>query len=286
MTERRRRAIGSTWLIVGLSALALAPACALARSAVQAGRPSVRGWGGTLIRPLDAPEPRAAGAAAQPEPSPPAAPPGQAFSDEVTTSRWANPAYLSAIYSRPDGRSRRIGRLRWFTEDGFPEVYLLLDRVVDRQKRDWIKLRIPMRPNGREGWVPREALGPLHVNHTLLVVDRPRLRISLFWNGRLRWRAPVGVGKPSTPTPPGRFWIRERFRVLDSSSPYAPYAFGTADYSALSDWPGGGVVGIHGDWHMPWLIPGRPSHGCIRLRRRDDVWLARHLSVGTPLRVI
>jgi lipoprotein-anchoring transpeptidase ErfK/SrfK len=142
-----------------------------------------------------------------------------------------------------------------------------------------------MRPNGRTGWVPRQALGGLHLTRLMLVVNRARTRMYLYKSGRLRWSAPVGVGKPHTPTPAGHFWIRERFRVLDQASGYWPYAFGTADYSSLSDWPGGGVVGIHGPYFAPQSIPGHISHGCIRLHVPDDAWLARQVGVGTPLRV-
>jgi lipoprotein-anchoring transpeptidase ErfK/SrfK len=101
------------------------------------------------------------------------------------------------------------------------------------------------------------------------------------------WSAPVGVGKPSTPTPAGHFWIREKFANLPRSSGYWPFAFGTTDYSTLKDWEGGGVVGIHGPYGAPnSAIPGRISHGCIRLHTWDDAWLGRHLRLGTPLRVI
>jgi hypothetical protein len=31
--------------------------------------------------------------------------------------------------------------------------------------------------------------------------------------------------------------------------------------------PGGGVIGIHGT-NQPYLIPGWPSHGCIRVANR------------------
>ncbi len=55
----------------------------------------------------------------------------------------------------------------------------------------------------------------------------------------------MGVGAPSTPTPTGRFWIRELLSV-PAGTIYGPYAFGTSDYSVLSEWPHGGVVGIHG----------------------------------------
>ena len=65
---------------------------------------------------------------------------------------------------------------------------------------------------------------------------------------------------------------------------YGPFAFGTSAYSSLTDWPGGGVVGMHGT-NEPRLVPGRPSHGCIRLRNADILRLARMVSVGTPLLV-
>ena len=59
-------------------------------------------------------------------------------------------------------------------------------------------------------------------------------------------------------------------------------AFGSSDYSVLSEWPGGGVIGIHGT-DEPSLIPGRPSHGCIRLRNAEARRLFPLLPIGTPL---
>ena len=59
-----------------------------------------------------------------------------------------------------------------------------------------------------------------------------------------------------------------------------------ADYSTLTEWPRGGVVGIHGPYFEPQLIPGRITHGCIRLRVPDDQWLGQHLRFGTPLDVV
>jgi lipoprotein-anchoring transpeptidase ErfK/SrfK len=63
---------------------------------------------------------------------------------------------------------------------------------------------------------------------------------------------------------------------------YGPNIFFTTAYSSLPDWPGGGIVGIHGT-NQPGLVPGRPSHGCIRLRNSDIKRLARLMPVGTPL---
>jgi hypothetical protein len=275
-TQVRRAAL----LAVAGAAL-LVPATAAASPAGGAGRAGLRWWHGTLIRPLDPPLARASGhAAAVPRPGE-----SERLSDERADTRWAQGAERARITARPVAGSRRVARVRLFTEDGFPEIYLALRRHWDAQGREWIQVRVPMRPNGRVGWVPRAALGRLHLTHKLIVVDRARLRISLRVDGRKVWSAPVAVGAHGTPTPAGHFWIRERFKLEDPRSGYYPYAFGTADYSTLSDWPGGGVVGIHGPYFAAARIPGRISHGCIRLKVRDDRWLAHHIAVGTPLRV-
>ena len=56
-------------------------------------------------------------------------------------------------------------------------------------------------------------------------------------------------------------------------------------YSVLSDWPGGGVVGVHGT-NEPELIPGRPSHGCVRLRNDKILRLVALMPIGTPVRIV
>lgn len=139
-----------------------------------------------------------------------------------------------------------------------------------------------MRPNGRVGWVRSFVLGPIYRVHTKLIVNRSRGIAVLYDHGRRVWRAPTGTGAPGTPTPHGRYWIREKFRTDDPGGLYGPLAFGTSNYSVLSDWPGGGVIGIHGT-DQPGLIPGRPSHGCIRLRNGAIRRLWKLAPVGTPI---
>jgi L,D-transpeptidase-like protein len=204
------------------------------------------------------------------------------LSNERTVSRVAGTYVRARIRKRPSPHAGTIGRLRYHTEDGPLEVYLTLRSRVDRQGHTWILVRVPGRPNGRTGWVPEDALGPLRLLRTQLIVDRGALRATLYRKGKQIWSSPVGVGAPATPTPAGRFWIRERLKAL--GGPYGPWAFGTAAYSSLSEWPGGGVVGIHGT-NQPSLIPGRPSHGCIRLPNSAVMRLARILPIGTPLRI-
>ena len=78
-----------------------------------------------------------------------------------------------------------------------------------------------------------------------------------------------------------------RDKLTKFSSPfYGPVAFGTSARSpVLTDWPAGGFVGVHGT-NQPELVPGRVSHGCIRLRNEDILRLARLLPVGTPVTIL
>jgi hypothetical protein len=207
------------------------------------------------------------------------------LSNETTVTRVAYANAQSRIRSAPQPGARTVGRLRYRTEDGPPEVYLVLRSKADAHGRVWLQVRIPKRPNGKRGWVPEESLSALRVVRTQLRISRTTLRATLYKKGHRIWSSRVGVGKPSTPTPAGHFYIRERLRNLGGAGVYGPWAFGTSAYSRLSDWPGGGVVGIHGT-NEPGLIPGRPSHGCIRMPNDKVKRLVKLMPVGTPVRIV
>ncbi|MBW3593181.1 MAG: L,D-transpeptidase [Actinobacteria bacterium] len=148
-----------------------------------------------------------------------------------------------------------------------------------------MRVRLPVLPHGATGWVPRQALGAYATIRTRLVLDRTRLRAELHRGGKVVFRAPIGIGKGKWPTPAGDFYVRNRLTKFDDPF-YGPIAFGTSARSAvLTDWPGGGFVGIHGT-NRPGLLPGRVSHGCVRLRNGDILRLARLMPVGTPVRIV
>ena len=207
------------------------------------------------------------------------------LSDEATVTRWAHPLFDAPIHRDPSAGSPRVGKLRLFTEDREFEVYLVLASEVAKDGGTWLNIRIPGKPNGRTGWALAEDFGKLEVVRTQLVIDRKALRATLSKSGRVIWSAPIGVGAPSTPTPTGNFYVRERLRGIGASGTYGPWAFGTSAYSSISDWPRGGVVGIHGT-DQPQLIPGRPSHGCIRVKNAKITQLARLMPIGTPILIV
>jgi hypothetical protein len=207
------------------------------------------------------------------------------LSDGRTSSRWAYPLSAALARAQPSGQARAVGRLRFLTSDSQAELYMALSSAQLASGETWVDVALPGRPNGQHGWVPRAALGPLHVVRGYLLIDRERLRARLFRNGRRVFSAPIGVGKASTITPAGEFYVLEKLTTFHAPF-YGPYAIGTSAYApTLSEWPGGGVVGIHGT-NEPQLIPGRPSHGCIRLRNGDISRLWRMIGVGTPIQIV
>ena len=248
---------------LGLKAVLLVPALAAAAICVSSATATAQSQSGLAAAPVGRPF---------------------ALSNETTFTRWAHPRMTATIRAQPLDAARPLGHLHLLTEEGEPEVYLLQEELTTAPGVSWVKLRIPARPNGGSGWVPLAALGPMRLTDWALRVNLWLLRATLYRNARLVWSAPVGVGAPGTPTPTGHFWVRELLHVAGGTL-YGPFAFGTSDYSVLSEWPHGGVVGIHGT-NQPELVPGRPSHGCIRMRNADIIYLARHLPVGAPVNIL
>jgi lipoprotein-anchoring transpeptidase ErfK/SrfK len=199
-------------------------------------------------------------------------------------SIWSTVHRAGPARSAPRRRARAVAWIGTRTPEGTDNVLLILDRLRDARGRGWVRARLPTVPNGTTGWLPRTAIGGYRFVRTHFVVDLRRLRATLLRNGHRILQAPVGVGRARWPTPPGRYFVRNKL-VSYRSSFYGPIAFGTsARSSVLDDWPGGGFVGIHGT-DRPDLIPGRISHGCIRMRNHDIVRLGRLMPVGTPITI-
>jgi len=206
------------------------------------------------------------------------------LSDEWTDSTWAHPVANAPVRTAPSGSARTIARLHPKTEMKSPEVYLMLSQQTDSKGRLWVHIRLPGQPNGRTGWVRRATLGDSRITHMALLVDKRKLKATLYKDGHPAWSAPIGIGTPSTPTPNGRFYVRELIKMNPGTGAYGPYIYGTSGYAKLSEFPGGGIIGIHGT-NAPGLIPGAPSHGCVRLKNQDLRRLQKLLPIGAPVRI-
>ena len=236
------------------------------------------------------PAPLAHRAQAPVEPAP-ATPPAAAptLSKPVALSgrnnrwRWSFVLRATDVRAEPSAQSDVVMRLKTLTPERTANLVLVLERQnVGREQ--WLRVRLPMLPNNSTGWVPRHALSGYETVTTHLFIDTKRFRLRLERRGRTVMRARIGVGLKRWPTPTGEFYVRNELRGFDSPV-YGPIAFGTsARSSVLTDWPGGGFIGIHGT-NRPGILPGRVSHGCIRLRNPDIRRLARLMPVGTPITV-
>jgi hypothetical protein len=210
---------------------------------------------------------------------------GAKLSSPGHVSRWAFVERATIARVSPKATARAVTRLRLRTEDRTDELVLALEDRTDAAGHTWVRVRLPVRPNGRTGWVPRDALGAFNVVHTWLKIDRSALKATLVRDGKVIFAAPIGVGAKGTATPAGEFYIRDRLTGFKPDTIYGAMAFGTSAYSpTLTDWPRGGVVGIHGT-NQPELIPGRISHGCVRLYNADILTLDRLMPVGTPVTI-
>jgi lipoprotein-anchoring transpeptidase ErfK/SrfK len=197
---------------------------------------------------------------------------------------WAPVRREATARRAPDARAAPVARVATTTPEGTTNIVRVLGRRTDHARRVWIEVSLASLPNGKTGWLPRSALGGYGTVETRLLVDLRRLTATLLKRGRPVFRARVGVGRPGWSTPRGEFYIRNRLTRYAGRT-YGPLAFGTSARSArFTDWPGGGFIGIHGT-DRPGLIPGRISHGCIRMRNGDIVALGALMPVGTPVTI-
>jgi lipoprotein-anchoring transpeptidase ErfK/SrfK len=188
-----------------------------------------------------------------------------------------------AVRTKPDLKSQRVAMLTQFRPDFRPRVVL---SVAARYGADgepaWYRVSLPGRPNGRTGWVPASSL---EVKPTFkeIRIDRSARRLEFRDHGKVVLRTTVAVGAPGMPTPLGLFYVVARY-VPDNSF-LGVFAFETSAYSSLSEWPGGGVVGIHGT-SLPQLLGQAVSHGCVRVANEAILKLRGLVPVGTPIRIV
>lgn len=200
------------------------------------------------------------------------------------SSRWAYVERAAVARVRPSRGARAITRLATVTPDYTRNLVQVLARQTDLQGRTWYRVRLAVLPNNTTGWVLRGALGSFHSAPRYLVIDRQLFTATLYKRGVAVFRTRIGVGKPYWPTPRGDFYVREVLTGYNDPF-YGPVAFGTSARSAvLTDWPGGGFIGIHGT-NAPQILPGRVSHGCVRVRNGPISRLLRLMPVGTPIAI-
>jgi lipoprotein-anchoring transpeptidase ErfK/SrfK len=143
-------------------------------------------------------------------------------------------------------------------------------------------VRLATFPNGTTGCVRARDLSTTRLR-ARIVVDISRHRLFLYKAGKLVFTSAAAIGKPSTPTPRGSFFVTQRFVVSPTTGPYGPRALGISAFSnVLRSWRDGGPIGIHGT-NEGFSIGMPVSHGCVRLPNDRVIALFKVTPLGTPV---
>ena len=165
---------------------------------------------------------------------------------------------------------------------GHPLVLMVLDETDDG---GWLKVQIPVRPNGTEAWI-RSADAEITSHRFHARIDLSD-RSVVVWNGDdVVVQTGAVVGAERTPTPVGSFFVNDLVEKWDGSA-YGPYIWSLSAFSEALDSFGGGVpvIAIHGT-NNPGLIGGAHSNGCIRIPNEAITILAQTVPMGTPVDIV
>jgi len=181
------------------------------------------------------------------------------------------------VYFAPNGKFMR------YLSNRTPLGSLRTVLVTASRSDGWLQVLLPVRPNGTRGWIRKSAVITT-TNPMRIVVSRLHRTLTLYRSGVYVMRFPVAVGKPSTPSPTGLFYVTDKIKTGQPGGAYGPYALGLSGFSnVLFSFSGGdGEVGIHGT-NEPSSIGHAVTHGCIRLYNAGITKLFSKIWIGTPV---
>lgn len=180
----------------------------------------------------------------------------------------------------PNPHAHVIRVMHQFRSDFRPQVMFAVRAATGSDGEPWYRVSIPMRPNGTYGWIPAKTVS-LSPAHSQIVVNLQSRTIDLYRFGKHKWHGKVAIGAPGRETPVGHYFVAARF--VPYRDPFlGVFAVETSAYSKLTEWPGGGVVGIHGT-DEPQLLGKAVSHGCVRVANVTARHLRTLAALGTPI---
>jgi hypothetical protein len=182
----------------------------------------------------------------------------------------------------PNAHAPRVLVLHQFRSDFRPQEVLALGATHSTNGQLWYRLSLPMRPNNTMGWVSARQVELHHVSNRILINIAER-KLQVLHGNNVLYTTTVAVGAPGMETPTGHYYVQVRFHPDDTF--LGVFAFETSAYSKLTEWPGGGVVGIHGT-SAPQLLGQAVSHGCVRMSNEAALVLKRLVPLGTPITIV
>ena len=170
-----------------------------------------------------------------------------------------------------------------------PQQLLVLKRAFDKHGEAWLKVRLPIRPNGSAGWIRADFVRQRWTPWWIGISLHQRL-VSVYRLGVLKRRFLAVVGAPATPTPLGLHAIYDPIRQDNPNGFLGPWALHLTAFSNVLDNYGGGPgrVAIHGRGGASLNDPlgTARSHGCIRIDNANVIRLQKRAVRGTPVSIV
>jgi lipoprotein-anchoring transpeptidase ErfK/SrfK len=168
---------------------------------------------------------------------------------------------------------------------GVPTALPVLSRSIGPHGMRWLLVMLPGRPNGSTGWIAQHDTRPL-VTPWRIDIDLTARRVIVYRDGATMRAFQAVIGKPSTPTPTGQFFVEESVR-MPLGQPAGPYALAlSARSNVLQEFEGGpGQVAIHGSIKLDAPLGTAASFGCIRVADASVEWLSHRIPPGTPVSI-
>ena len=151
---------------------------------------------------------------------------------------------------------------------------------------DWLKVLVQARPNHTEGWVKASDVDVTSTTYRMVLSLADR-HLTVYDGNEVVVETDVVIGKDTTPTPTGAFYLSEKIEQKNAGGAYGPWILSTNGYSEALDLFDNGlpVVAFHGT-NQPDLIGTQASNGCIRMPNDVVSQLADLLPAGTPIEIV
>src|SRR6476620_355030 len=111
----------------------------------------------------------------------------------TTVARATGPRFL--LYAQPGPGAQRVGSLAATNDWAQPLSLPALSGFVDAEGTTWLRVRLPVRPNGSVGWVRGDQVATREL-HERIVVDLSAHRLRRVAAGRTIDDLSVAVGAP------------------------------------------------------------------------------------------
>jgi L,D-transpeptidase catalytic domain len=161
---------------------------------------------------------------------------------------------------------------------------LVVSDADDEDGDIWLRVQLPIWPNGQEGWVSASDVRLERTTERVLV-DLSDRRLVRLRNGDPVDRLAVAIGSSSTPTPPGRYFVWARVATGRPGGPYGSFILGLSGFSEAiepwTEWPGQPRLAIHGT-DDPSDVGRAVSNGCVRVLNAL-LGALRDVPMGTPV---